>query len=815
MRPECIAEIARAIGQTPSSVQAAGFERDILDTMRQLARSEPTWRSLTGDERLRLAANTARDQAIEAANNAARRRISNATAQLRESARLTARAGELGGAQAHHDALFERLRSVDDYIAGVRNEGMSGLVDALEAVEPGFLGLLENVEAVRAFAQAVRGEGRPEPHMARAAKAYRDTLEALRVRANAAGADIGQLDYAYLPQPHDVGRIARAGATKWANDVLPLLDRDRYVAADGARMGDAELVDFLEHAWETLATEGRNNLVPGAARGGSRASHFDDAHRSIHFKSADAHLAYMADYGRGGILEAIHGHVGTMAKTIGMLEELGANPAATYRLLHDLAERGDNAAGLRSFGAGLDQVWDTLNGTTAQPVSATLAQFFQGVRNFQTAAKLGGVMLSAITDAPLQVIVAKSNGVPLGRAMGSLFAGMGAERQAIARGIGLGLDEVAGEMTRWHGDNLAQGWTKKVANTVMRATLVEAWSHALRRGFSLTLSETLARQVQTPWARLGEGDLARLKAGGVTARDWELWAHAKPFDLHGANLLTKDGLRALTDADLQRIGATRAEINRATARLLGYLDQESHTAVLTPDLLTRAAIQQGTKAGTIGGELLRSLMLFKSFSVAIVMKHMRRLRNIPTSQGKVAYSVAMMTTLPLFGALSLQLKDIASGKDPRDMTTGKFWAAAAMQGGGLGVFGDIAYTGMGGNARGGQANWTSLLGPVFGTGADALQLTLGNLGKLAAGKKTTFAADAVRFARSNVPGANLWYLRAAIDHLALHDLQESVSPGYLRKMREASRKNWDQDYWWRPGDTLPERAPDPAAAIGE
>src|SRR5690606_22103783 len=193
----------------------------------------------------------------------------------------------------------------------------------------------------------------------------------------------------------------------------------------------------------------------------------------------------------------------------------------------------------------------------------------------------------------------------------------------------------------------------------------------------------------------------------------------------------------------------------------------------------------------------------------------RRIRNIPTAQGKIAYSVAMMASLQLFGAVALQLKDIAAGKDPRDMTTGKFWAAAAAQGGGLGIFGDILYTGMGGNARGGQANWTSLAGPVFGTMMDAADLTLGNAARAAEGKEVHFGADLLRFAKSNTPFVNLWYLRAAVDHMLLHELQEELSPGYLRRMKKRARKEFGQEYYWQPGESAPDRAPNLAAAIGE
>ena len=41
-----------------------------------------------------------------------------------------------------------------------------------------------------------------------------------------------------------------------------------------------------------------------------------------------------------------------------------------------------------------------------------------------------------------------------------------------------------------------------------------------------------------------------------------------------------------------------------------------------------------------------------------------------------------------------------------------------------------------------------------------------------------------------------------------------ASPSYLRRMRRRVQKEWGQDYWWKPGDKLPDRAPDLEAALG-
>jgi hypothetical protein len=207
--------------------------------------------------------------------------------------------------------------------------------------------------------------------------------------------------------------------------------------------------------------------------------------------------------------------------------------------------------------------------------------------------------------------------------------------------------------------------------------------------------------------------------------------------------------------------------------------------------------------------------MFKSFPLAVIDKHMQRIQTIPSTKGKVAYSASLMTSLALFGAVALQLRDIFNGKDPRDMTTPKFWAAAFMQGGGTGIFGDMFYTSMGGNSRAGQPNWVNFAGPSASTAFDAADLTLGNAGLALQGKETQFGADAARFVKGNTPFINMWYWRTAMERLVLNDIQEAASPGYLKRMKQRAQKDWGQRYWWEPGEAMPDRAPDLEAATGD
>jgi hypothetical protein len=175
----------------------------------------------------------------------------------------------------------------------------------------------------------------------------------------------------------------------------------------------------------------------------------------------------------------------------------------------------------------------------------------------------------------------------------------------------------------------------------------------------------------------------------------------------------------------------------------------------------------------------------------------------------------MMVSLTALGAIAFQSKQLVSGKDPVDMTTPKFWARAAGQGGGWGFAGDILL-GDTTDARSPLDSFSRLLlGPTFGSAADLYELTKGNIDEAIAGKETHLGAEALRFARGHTPLVSLWYAKTALDQAGLHALQESMSPGYLSRIQAKARRDWSQDYWWEPNSGLPERGPSFEEVLGQ
>jgi hypothetical protein len=796
--------VAQAIGRNITQEEAVAIESRVRRAMTERARLDPeAWRSMTEADRLHAGAAGAAQQLLREASKAKQRTALTIVAHDKVMNRYQTLVAE---GNRPFKAVSKVLDDASRYAKGVTNEYFSGLIDALDAVHPKWLGVMERADQAAALVREIFGEQTGNKEAAKGAKAWLETNEALRQRFNAAGGDIGELNYSHIPQPHDDLRVLRAGQEQWVKDILPKLDRSRYVDDFGNRLDDAQMTFVLESVWETITTGGLNKLEPGVPEVGIRADRGSKA-RFIHFKDAEAYLTYMTSYGRGGVLSAMQSHVARMAKDIALVEEFGPNPEAQFRFLHDTARKIGGYDLVGPWAVSTNNMWDVLNGHTASISNPKLAEVAQGVRNIEVFGKLGSAFLSSITDIPTYFVTAKYNRLGFGETLTNLIRAFGGNTREYANRAGLVAESVMSDMNRWAEGNIGRGWTAKLSNATMKASLLEAWTNAIRRGFSVTMMGALGKMSRGEWSALHESDRARLMRQGVTETDFKVWKLATPESWNGSDMLTVQALRNLSETDLAAAGLTLRDQNRAVSKLLGAIVDESEYASLNQDLQTRAAATRGTQKGSIEGELLRSAMLFKGFPMAMISRHWGRMADTWNSGGRVSavgYGASLITSLTVFGALALQLKDLRDGKDPRDMDSFKFWLAAFSQGGGGGIFGDFLFSNQN---RFGNSFIATLMGPVAGDLEDMYNLTVGNAHQAASGEDTHIGAEGFQFAKSHLPFINLWYAKAVIDHAVLQDIQEYLSPGYLDRIRERAYTDWEQEYWWQPGETLPERAP--------
>jgi len=836
MKPACAQAVqlaGQALGRNVTDSQIADIDARLARTMRQLARTENDWQNLSTDQRVQRAA----ERAMQDIHAEADRKVANAQLQVIKTAATEERiqAG-LKDAGNRSGALVNDIDKTGDYIHGIKAESMGRLMSLMDAAKSGdgagigrrvamFLFDAQNPLMTRDLAAEIfrNGDGSTGNKAAQeGAKAWLQVIEEQRQRFNSGGGDVGKLDYGYLPQPHDSARVRAAGREKWVADMLPKLDRDRYLNEAGGKLSDAEVSAVLGRIWETIATDGLNKMEPGAGGGLSARANRGSEHRELHFKDSDSFLNYLGDYGAGSMYDAMVGHIGRLARDIGLVERYGPNPNAQMRLQFDLAAKTDGrqVGDLpRSFGLRPQSYWDAINGTASSPASARLAQIGTDIRNIQTFGKLAGAVISSITDVGTYIVTTGYNRLPYWDAFKNIgkTAGSKSTREFLTS-HGIIAESMIGDMNRWTGDNIAQTWSGRLAQSTMKLSLMSAWTDTLRRAFSLTMMQGLARMSKAEWGKLSEWDRTHLERKGITEADWSVITQADLTHFQGMDHLTPESIRAT--------GHERS--NEIVSKVLGLIQDESEYAVLNPDLATKAIASGGSlQRGTVNGELARSVMQFKSFPIAMVSRHWRRMLDAPkVSDGsapvlanRVAYTGAMLLTTTALGAIAYQAKQIISGKDPVDMTgphAVKFWARAVAQGGGLSIVGDMLLNDPGASTSDAVRGFMgTAAGPAISTAAQGVAIGVENAWKAAKGKTTHAAAETVNLVRQNLPYVNLWYAKAALDHAGMHAMQENMSPGYLGRMKQNAAKDWGQSYWWVPGTGAPDRAPDIAKAVGQ
>ena len=213
--------------------------------------------------------------------------------------------------------------------------------------------------------------------------------------------------------------------------------------------------------------------------------------------------------------------------------------------------------------------------------------------------------------------------------------------------------------------------------------------------------------------------------------------------------------------------------------------------------------------------MLRSFALYKNFSVTVLNTHIARGLALDGVSAKGRYLGGFIVTATLMGALAMQAKEIAKGRDPVPMDTPEFWGAAMLQGGGLGIFGDFMFSQT--NRFGGGLAET-VAGPVVGLANDLRNLTVGNVFQLAQGEDANVGREMIDFASRYTPGSSMWYLRLGLERLVTDQVRMMADPDAPARMRRLERRYMNergQEYWWRPGQTSPDRAPNLEAALGQ
>lgn len=714
-----------------------------------------------------------------------------------------------------------RFSSVEGRYQAIRRRALAINAKALQTFHTDALGRVRHAAQLRDLVREIFGHDTGNLAAREMAQAWLKSAEMLRVRFNAAGGQIGELGggRGYLPQAHDALRVRAATFEQWRDTVLPELDRAAMIdRRTGLAWSDQALELELRKTYDTIRTSGWFDREPGAAMGiGATANRRADP-RFLIFKDADSWLRYNEAFGQQNAFGAMLSHIDGMARDTAAMEIFGPNPAAGVEWLRQTIEKSaemvaDDGTALKRARVDLDRMdvlWKQFSGANMRPAREWLANLGSGVRSYETARTLGSAIASAVPgDIGTQFMAARLYKLPFVRVMENqlkMLNPVNGEHRLLANELGLiyegWTNHAAARMRALAGDELAAGRMGQVAESVLRVTGLGWWTDSGQSAWGMGVHLHMATVRKLGFAQLDPHFRGLLEHGGFTAGEWDAIRATPVTRRAGADWLFAQDIKDPVLGD----------------RVLELLADRKNLAVQEADFETRAIFNDGLKKGTVKGELGRNSLLLKSFGISMLMQHGRQIMGMTSWKSRRAYTARMFITLTLAGAMTIQLRELAKGRDFRDMTRGDFWKQAILQGGGWGMLGDLA--GLVADPRVG--NFAKYMaGPVADTTESAARVihdvVISGAGSLGlTDKQVNMGGTFDKALRDQLPGGNIFYTKLALNRLVLDHLRELNDPNYRQawNLMERQAQKDGTGFWWNPGENMPSRAPDFSNALG-
>lgn len=718
-------------------------------------------------------------------------------------------AAALLGRQLRNEAVGGS--NVETRARAVVGQAHSIMAEAIAKLRTRWFGITQDKALLQDTVRAIFGSEASSAEAKAIAKAWGETAEMLRQRFNRAGGAIAKRADWGLPQAHDAARVGRVSKDEWISYVMPRLNRERMLSESGAQLTDPELDSLLSRVYETVKSDGLVDMVPGQQGGSKLANRHRDS-RVLSFKDGDAWLEYQQRFGGADVFTTMTDHIERMAHETALLEILGPNPAATWRYATDVAQKhGAKGADLQY----LDALYNVVSGNVNNRSNVWLADFMGATRNWITAARLGSALLSQISDIGFMRSTARWNGMAptkvMARFVKMMAEGPEGEGRMLAARTGLTAElwiTRALAANRWT-DVVGAGYSAKAADFTMRASGMSMWNDSMKKAFQMELLAHVAESSRLAWDRLPKTLKRTLEAYDFTPDEWDLLRRAPTYDQGGARFASPEMILKWDEIPMDR----RRQL---ATHLQELVFSESRFAVPESDARTRVLATAGQPRGTVGGEIMRGTAQFKSFPVSVLLLHISRGLNTGSVTDGAKYLAGLTIGTTLLGALAYQSKQVTRGKDPAPMDNPKFWAAAFVQGGGAGIYGDFLFSDVN---RFGSGLVSTFIGPTANLVDDAAKLTLGNVQEFVRGEEMNLTSDIIRFAGSYAPGIQLWYSRLAFERHVIDQLEELAAPAAtnrrFRRAQQRARKEHGQEFWWRQGERTPDRAPDLANALGD
>ncbi len=647
------------------------------------------------------------------------------------------------------------------------------------------------------------------------ARILKESQNSWRLRLNDLGANIGELDDWITRTTHDTEKMANASKgsrllddnrAAWVEYIQTKLNLKRTFADVNDPI---EINKILSDIYDSLMSGdhmkyGGTNSVYGTKNVTNRLN----SSRVLHFKDLQARQEYNIKFGEPSLQTSVFNVLTSSAKNIVIMQELGTNPQDTFnKILSLLKKKYRNSdyqivrdLNFENFQGAFGQIDGSANSVGGQ----TLAKIGMVVRSTGDMARLGGTMITSGADLAPYMTSTNFQGRGLLTGLFEAINGLlgGSNKAAMEALEVISNSVVVANRGNVYADGAdGTGAINNLRNKFFKWNGLNGWVASLKSSMALGVSKYYGSLGETKFFDLEKRERNFLTLYGIDEGKWNMLRSIKTLAADNKRYLTAEAAKDIPDSVVnsyvgRKLSARELRNFKNNLELTwrNVLNDQGTHGTPEPDTQIRSITNMGTIKGTYMGELNRFVMQYKNFSVSLYKKILRReMDSYGPDESKLIGATMLASTLMLgtiFGYMVLSIKDMLSGRSPRDPKKLSVIMQAFVQGGGGGIYGDFIMSEV--QNQYGNGFLETAAGPTASDLKKIIDMVKTMNEPKKAGKKF------LELAEGHTPFINLYYIKAAYDYLIGYQIKEYLDPGFFDRMKKRNEENRGQTYFFKP-----------------
>ena len=647
------------------------------------------------------------------------------------------------------------------------------------------------------------------------ARILKQSQNSWRLRLNDLGANIGELDDWITRTTHNTEKMAAASKGSrllndnrlaWVEYIQTKLNLKRTFPDVNDPI---EINKILSSIYDSLMTGdhlkyGGTNSIYGTKNVTNRLN----SSRVLHFKDLQARQEYNIKFGEPSLQTSVFNVLTSSAKNIVMMQELGTNPQDTFNKILALLKKKYKSS---DYEIVRDLNFENFKGSFAEidgsaniAGSQILAKIGEVVRSTGDMARLGGTVITSFADLGPYMTSTNFQGRGLLTGLFEAINGLIGGNSKVAMEA---LEVISNSVVVSNRGNVyadgadGTGAINNLRNKFFKWNGLNGWIASLKSSMALGVSKFYGSLSETKFLDLEKRERNFLTLYGIDEGKWNMLRSIKTLAVDNKRYLTAEAVDDISDDVInkylgRKLSAREIRNFKKDLQLTwkNVLNDQGTHGTPEPDTQIRSITRMGTVRGTAMGEVNRFVMQYKNFAVSLYKKILRReMDSYGPDESRLIGATMLASTLMLgtiFGYIVLSVKDMLSGRSPRDPKKLAVVMQSFVQGGGAGIYGDFLMSEI--QNQYGNGVFETALGPTASDIKKFIDVVKNMNEPKKAGKKF------LQLAEGHTPFINLYYTKAAYDYLIGYQIKEYLDPGFFNRMKKRNEENRGQTYYFKP-----------------